>query len=75
MVRRAAPGRRRLADATHAVDVTDTFDVGVESLRAHAAYLRGLGDPDPEAFLRGGAEAVAERFGGRLGVSFELLGI
>ena len=62
-------------DATHAVDVTDTFDVGVESLRAHAAYLRGLGDPDPEAFLRGGAEAVAERFGGRLGVSFELLGI
>ncbi len=61
--------------ATHAVDVTDTFDVGVASLRAHAAYLRGLGDPDPEEFLRGGAEAVAERFGGRLGVSFELLGI
>ena len=60
---------------THAVDVTDTFDVGVASLRAHAAYLRGLGDPDPEEFLRGGAEAVAERFGGRLGVSFELLGI
>lgn len=62
-------------DPTHAVDVTDTFEVGVESLRAHAAYLRGIGDPDPEAFLRGGAEAVAERFGGRLGVSFELLGI
>lgn len=60
---------------THAVDVTGTFDVGVASLRAHAAYLRGLGDPDPEAFLRSGAEAVAERFGGRLGVSFELLGI
>jgi LmbE family N-acetylglucosaminyl deacetylase len=60
---------------THAVDVTDTFDVGVASLRAHAAYLRGIGDPDPEEFLRGGAEAVAERFGGRLGVSFELLGI
>lgn len=60
---------------THAVDVTDTFDVGVASLRAHAAYLRGLGGPDPEEFLRAGAEAVAERFGGRLGVSFELLGI
>jgi LmbE family N-acetylglucosaminyl deacetylase len=60
---------------THAVDVTDTFDVGVESLKAHAAYLHGLGDPDPEQFLRGGAEAVAERFGGRLGVSFEMLGI
>ena len=60
---------------THAVDVTDTFDVGVASLRAHAAYLAGLGDPDPEQFLRGAAEAVAERFEGRLGVSFELLGI
>lgn len=60
---------------THAVDVTDTFDLGVESLRCHAAYLAGLGDPDPEAFLRSHAEATAERFGGRLGVSFELLGI
>jgi LmbE family N-acetylglucosaminyl deacetylase len=60
---------------THAVDVTSTFDLGVESLRRHAAYLAGLGSPDPEAFLRGGAEATAERFGGRLGVSFELLGI
>ena len=36
--------------------------------------LAGLGDPDPEQFLRGAAEAVAERFEGRLGVSFELLG-
>ena len=61
--------------STHAVDVTDTFGLGVESLKAHAAYLHGLGDPDPEEFLRGGAEAVAERFGGRLGVSFEMLGI
>jgi LmbE family N-acetylglucosaminyl deacetylase len=74
------PGVQHLAvvaspQATHAVDVTDTFDVGVESLRAHAAYLRGLGDPDPEAFLRDAAEATAERFRGRLGVSFELLGI
>jgi len=60
---------------THAVDVTDTFDLGVESLRRHAAYLAGLGDPDPEAFLRANAEATAERFDGRLGVAFELLGI
>jgi LmbE family N-acetylglucosaminyl deacetylase len=74
------PGVRHLAvvaspQPTHAVDVTDTFDVGVASLRAHAAYLAGLGNPDPEAFLRGTAEAVAGRFEGRLGVSFELLGI
>jgi hypothetical protein len=55
--------------------VTATFDVGVDSLRRHAAYLAGLGDPDPEVFLRQWAEDTAERFGGRLAVSFELLGI
>jgi hypothetical protein len=60
---------------THAVDVTHTFSAGVESLRRHAAYLAGLGDPDPEAFLRQSAEATAARFGGRLAVSFELLGV
>lgn len=60
--------------ATHAVDVTDTFERGVASLRAHAAYLAGLGDPDPEAFLRGAAQAASARFGGRLAVTFELLG-
>ena len=36
-----------------AVDVTDTIEAGVESLRAHDAYLTGLGrDFDPEQFLR-----------------------
>lgn len=60
---------------THAVAVDDTFDRGVESLRRHAAYLRGLGDPDPEAFLRQNAEATGRRFGSRLAVSFELLGV
>ncbi len=62
-------------EPSHAVDVTDTFDLGVESLRRHAAYLAGLGGPDPDAFLRSNAEATGERFGGRLGVSFEVLGI
>ena len=28
--------------ATHGVDVTDTLAQGVESLKAHAAYLAGL---------------------------------
>jgi LmbE family N-acetylglucosaminyl deacetylase len=60
---------------THAVDVTGTFDLGVASLRAHRAYLEGLGSPDPEAFLRAGAEGAAARFGGRLAVTFELLGV
>jgi LmbE family N-acetylglucosaminyl deacetylase len=62
-------------EPSHAVDVSGTFDLGVESLRRHAAYLAGLGGPDPDAFLRSSAEATAERFGGRLGVSFEMLGI
>jgi LmbE family N-acetylglucosaminyl deacetylase len=62
-------------EETHAVEVTETFEVGVNSLRCHKAYLEALGDADPEAFLRQGAEATGRRFGGRLAVSFELLGI
>jgi LmbE family N-acetylglucosaminyl deacetylase len=62
-------------EPTHAVDVTDTFDLGVESLRRHAAYLAGLGGPDPEEFLRGMAASAGERFGGGLAVAFELLGV
>jgi LmbE family N-acetylglucosaminyl deacetylase len=61
--------------ATHAVDVTDTIARGIESLRAHKAYLAGLGDggpADPEPFLRGVAEQAGKRFGGRLAVTFEL---
>ena len=35
-----------------AVDVTDTLDIGVESLRAHDTYLAGLGrEFEPEQFL------------------------
>jgi LmbE family N-acetylglucosaminyl deacetylase len=62
-------------EPTHAVDVTETFDLGVESLRRHAAYLAGLGSPDPEAMLRQWSEAAGRRFGGRLAVTFELLGV
>jgi len=38
---------------THGTDVTGFMDPAVRSLRAHAAYLEGLGDaaPDPEEFL------------------------
>jgi LmbE family N-acetylglucosaminyl deacetylase len=38
---------------THFVDVTGTIDAGIASLRAHRAYLDGLGtDFDPDEFLR-----------------------
>jgi LmbE family N-acetylglucosaminyl deacetylase len=41
------------ANPSHFVDVTDTIDVGVTSLREHKAYLDGLGrDFDPDDFLR-----------------------
>ena len=61
--------------ATHAVDITPTFDRSVASLNEHRAYLAALsGDmAEPGAFLRGMAEATGERFGGRLSTAFELI--
>lgn len=38
---------------THYVDVSDTLELGIASLRAHAAYIAGLGwEFDPDEFLR-----------------------
>ncbi|MGB6455838.1 MAG: PIG-L deacetylase family protein [Streptosporangiaceae bacterium] len=38
---------------SHFVDVTDSIDAGIASLREHRAYLDGLGgDFDPDEFLR-----------------------
>ena len=58
----------------HAVDTTETFDLGVRSLEAHAAYLRGLGsgDFDPEEFLEGFARQTGNRLGVRFAASFEV---
>ena len=40
-------------DPSHFVDVTDSIDAGIASLREHRAYLDGLGgDFDPDEFLR-----------------------
>jgi LmbE family N-acetylglucosaminyl deacetylase len=40
-------------EPTHFVDVTDTIDLGIASLREHRAYIEGLGrDFDPDQFLR-----------------------
>ncbi|HEX2418559.1 MAG TPA: PIG-L deacetylase family protein [Micromonosporaceae bacterium] len=60
---------------THAVDVTDTLSVGVEALRAHRAYLEGLGHhpmADPQRFLESMAASLAPRFGGRMSTGFQL---
>jgi LmbE family N-acetylglucosaminyl deacetylase len=61
--------------ATHAVDITSTFERAVESLLCHRAYLEGLGQTEEDArrFLREYAEACGRRFGGVLATDFELI--
>ena len=64
-------------EATHAVDVSDTIDLGVASLREHRAYLEALRDGanamDPDSFLRGMARSVGPSIGVDAAVSFELV--
>ena len=56
---------------THAVDVTDHLDAGIDSLRAHEAYLRGLGrEFDPEEFVRGMTAMAGPMIGARHAVAF-----
>src|SRR5664279_3971605 len=75
----AMPGVRRaggphLAYARHGVDVTEAFALGVDSLRAHEAYLTGLGPkaPDVDEFLEGMARPAGTRLGARYGVAYEV---
>ncbi len=60
--------------ATSAVDITDTFDKGVDSLAAHQAYIEGLGwkDFDPAEFLEGMSRATGQRLGVAHAVGFEV---
>nr|WP_218849258.1 PIG-L deacetylase family protein [Nocardioides perillae] len=60
--------------STHAVDTTDTFDAGVASLEAHAAYVAGLGweDFDAREFLEGMARPTGQRLGAPLAAAFEV---
>ncbi|GAB3426464.1 PIG-L deacetylase family protein [Flindersiella endophytica] len=60
----------------HGVDVSDSFTLGVESLKAHQAYLAGLGDnvmADPATFLEQFARETGERMGCRYAVAFEAI--
>jgi LmbE family N-acetylglucosaminyl deacetylase len=59
-------------ESTHAVDITETFDLGVQSLQAHAEYLRALNGPDPAELLRQFAEATGARYDDQLATPFEL---
>lgn len=60
----------------HAVDVSDYFDLGMESLKAHSTYLAGLGDgpmANPFPFLERRARTVGERLGCAYGAPFEVI--
>lgn len=61
-------------EATHAVDTTETFDAGVESLKAHKAYIEGLGWEgwDPREFLEGFGRQVGAAIGTAFGAAFEV---
>jgi LmbE family N-acetylglucosaminyl deacetylase len=61
-------------DARHGVDITAMFAQGVASLRAHEAYLRGLGAGtcDPEAYLAELGRAAGVRLGTHYGAAFEV---
>lgn len=61
-------------EARHAVDTTETFELGVDSLRAHREYLAGLGEnaPDPAEMLEGFARQAGTRLGVRFAAPFEV---
>jgi LmbE family N-acetylglucosaminyl deacetylase len=61
-------------DSRHGVDTTATFQRGVESLKAHSAYIDGLGWPDfdPEEFLESAARPAGTRLGTTFGTTFEV---
>ena len=58
---------------THFVDVSDTLDLGVASLREHKVYIDGLGDDsfDPDGFLRGSARSAGTSAGCEYAVTFQ----
>ncbi len=61
-------------DSGHGVDTTETFDRGVESLKAHQAYIDGLGweNFDPAEFLEGMSRPTGSRMGVTHAASFEV---
>ncbi|TDO46298.1 LmbE family N-acetylglucosaminyl deacetylase [Kribbella sp. VKM Ac-2527] len=61
-------------NSRHAVDTTDTFDLGVQSLRAHDAYITGLNWPDFDAgeFLEGFSRTTGTRLNTKYAAPFEV---
>lgn len=61
-------------DGHHAVEVTDSFEAGLASLREHHAYLTGLGPeaPDPSEMLEGMARQAGSQLGVAMAVPMEV---
>ena len=65
------PPRSGTGAPTHFVDVTDTIEAGVASLREHRAYIEGLGrEFDPDEFLKNMAGYVGLGAGCEYAVAF-----
>lgn len=63
-------------NSTHAVDVTNFIDKGIQSLEKHRVYIDNLGtDFDPDTFLSFTAAAIGERAGCDYAVAFEVFQI
>ncbi|MFJ2960358.1 PIG-L deacetylase family protein [Streptomyces sp. NPDC087270] len=62
-------------EAAHAVDTTGHFASGVASLKAHRAYLAGLGGDmaDAEGFLESSGRTAGSRLGVTYASAFEVL--
>ena len=60
--------------AEHAVDISETFSAGVASLKAHRAYIDGLGwaNFDAEEFLDSMSRATGTRLGSAHATAFEV---
>jgi LmbE family N-acetylglucosaminyl deacetylase len=63
--------------AKHGADTTATFDRGVESLKAHRAYIDGLGWDhfDEREFLEGMGRAAGTRLGAPFAAVFEVISL
>jgi LmbE family N-acetylglucosaminyl deacetylase len=63
--------------STHYVDIGDHVERGIASLREHAAYIEGLGQPDfdPDTFLRGSARGLGEQVGCDYAVGLEVFAL
>lgn len=64
-------------ESAHATDISENFDAGVDSLRAHKAYIDGLGweNFDPAEFLEGMSRQAGTRLGVAHATAFEVFQI